>query len=110
MYVVVVVVVVVVVARAVNKSVSNLTVLSPAECASFANSLSGAADSTCVPHDDCLGMDCDVTVRKNLAKSRVDVSLRMDPDQRTVEITSGAKTQYVHGDGKRIYQVSSQSN
>lgn len=67
-----------------------------------------AADSLCIPHEDCLGTDCDVTVRQNLVRSRINVTLRVDPDHRTVKITSGGKTQHLNGDGEWINRKDSQ--
>ena len=77
-------------------------------CASFGDSLTRFADSLCVPHEDCLGIDCDVTIKKSFVRARLDVTLRVYPEQRRVTIRAGGKTQEVTGDGesKSIYYFS----
>ena len=51
-------------------------------------------------HEDCLGIDCDITIPENvLVSGNIDFSLKVSPQQRKVTITSGGNEQEVTGDG-----------
>ena len=59
-----------------------------------------ASGLSCVPHADCLGIDCDITIPENvLVSGNIDFSLKVSPQQRKVTITSGGNEQEVTGDG-----------
>ena len=70
-------------------------------CPSFASALIMASGSSCVPHADCLGIDCHITIPENdFVSGDIDFSLTVNPQQRKVTITSGERVQEVTGDGK----------
>ena len=70
-------------------------------CPSFASALIMASGSSCVPHTDCLGIDCHITVPENdFVSGDIDFSLTVSPQQRKVTITSGERVQEVTGDGE----------
>ena len=47
-----------------------------------------ATGSSCVPHADCLGIDCDITIRHVVVSGKIDFSLTVNPEQRKVTITA----------------------
>ena len=70
-----------------------------AVCPSFGNALATASGSACVPHSDCLGIDCDITFKHHLISGKIDFSLRVNPLQRKVTITADGGEQDITGDG-----------
>jgi hypothetical protein len=58
----------------------------------------------CVAQEDCLGIDCHVTIPGNVVRGKLDVSLRVDPDTKAVTITGSSEGQsqdhHVVGDCK----------
>ncbi|KAK7496780.1 hypothetical protein BaRGS_00011989, partial [Batillaria attramentaria] len=67
----------------------------PNLCPMFGKALSAAmSQSTCVPHEDCLGIDCDIDISAPpFVKGKIDVTVRVDPEEREVRITSnGSQT------------------
>ena len=70
-----------------------------AVCPAFGSVLARATGSKCIPHSDCLGIDCDISIM-NVVTAKIDLSLKVIPDQRKVTITANGETQVVTGDGR----------
>nr|KAG5706489.1 hypothetical protein BaRGS_032882 [Batillaria attramentaria] len=75
----------------------------PNLCPMFGKALSAAmSQSTCVPHEDCLGIDCDIDISASpFVKGKIDVTVRVDPEEREVRITSNGQENIVKGNGSQ---------
>ncbi|KAK7480082.1 hypothetical protein BaRGS_00028719, partial [Batillaria attramentaria] len=60
-------------------------------CPSFEQALSNTPWSTCMPQNDCLGIDCDITIKNMFVSGKMSVNLRVLPEDRTVQITTNGK-------------------
>ena len=46
-------------------------------------------------HEDCLGIDCDVTINKGLLRGKIDLTLNVYPDEKRVTLTADGEQQVV---------------
>ena len=58
--------------------------------------------SPCIPHDDCMGLSCDVDIRRKHVTGRINVDVKVDRANRTVTITADGQEHTVAGSGEPI--------
>ena len=51
-------------------------------------------------HEDCLGIDCDVTINKGLLRGKIDLTLNVYPDEKRVTLTADGEQQDVSDSGE----------
>ncbi|XP_076452271.1 uncharacterized protein LOC143287914 [Babylonia areolata] len=67
-------------------------------CQSLGSALARLSKSVCIPHDDCLGIDCAASVPGSFVSVKVNMTLRVDVQQKKVTITANGRSQDIAGD------------
>ncbi|KAK7498950.1 hypothetical protein BaRGS_00009759 [Batillaria attramentaria] len=55
--------------------------------------------SPCIPHEDCMGLSCDITIRRKHLTGKLNVGIKVDKDKKQVTVTVDGKNHTVSGDG-----------
>ncbi|KAK7496755.1 hypothetical protein BaRGS_00011964, partial [Batillaria attramentaria] len=75
-------------------------------CPLIGKALPAAGVSTCMPHDDCLGIDCDVNLSgvSSWLSERIRFSVRMNPEEREVKVTVDGIQHLMTGDVQKTVE------
>ncbi|XP_070206105.1 uncharacterized protein [Littorina saxatilis] len=74
-------------------------------CPSFGDAIAKLTKSACIPHEDCLGIDCDVRINHLSVRAKVSVSLKVIPDQRKVNLKVNGEVQGVTGNDENTFTI-----
>ncbi|KAL8573312.1 hypothetical protein ACOMHN_032774 [Nucella lapillus] len=74
-------------------------------CPALGRALAQLSKVTCLPRDNCLGMDCDVQFEKSPLKVKVDINVEVDPELTKVTIDVEGNVHIVTGNVTKTLQA-----